>query len=188
MLINLEESNHPKLVWGPVNANSVDVLRNNGTEWSIIGPSISGSVLSYLDETVDIAITEDEETALINYFVRKGTCTECSSNVVDYYVTHTPEKKNLYSEIEKPGYSLLQNYPNPFNPNTSIQFSIAQADKVVIKIYDLLGKEIETVMDHILQPGKYKVDYNGNKLASGIYFYSISSGTFNKINKMQLIK
>ena len=71
-------------------------------------------------------------------------------------------------------YDLSQNYPNPFNPATTIQYSIPKSGFVKLVIYDILGKEVETLVNEKLTPGEYSVTFDGSKLASGIYFYQLT--------------
>ncbi len=85
-------------------------------------------------------------------------------------------------------YELSQNYPNPFNPTTVIKYSIPEDNFVTIKLYDILGKEITTLVNDYKTTGKYKVLLNGSKLSSGIYIYSIQAGDFKEIKKMILQK
>jgi Secretion system C-terminal sorting domain len=85
-------------------------------------------------------------------------------------------------------YELSQNYPNPFNPTTIINYKIPQSNLVSIKIYDLLGREIETLINEIQLPGNYSVTFNGKNLPSGVYFYKFSAGNFVMNKKMLLIK
>jgi 5-hydroxyisourate hydrolase-like protein (transthyretin family) len=86
-------------------------------------------------------------------------------------------------------YSLSQNYPNPFNPVTSIDFSIKNAGNVSLKIYDILGNEVASLINNQkLQTGKYKIDYNAAGISSGIYYYSLSAENFKATRKMILLK
>ena len=85
-------------------------------------------------------------------------------------------------------YSLSQNFPNPFNPITNIEFSIPKQEFVTMKVYNLLGKEVKTLVSSNLQAGKYSVHFNAENLPSGIYFYKLTSGTFSLVKKMTLIK
>ena len=85
-------------------------------------------------------------------------------------------------------YSLSQNYPNPFNPTTNIKFSIPKSGYVKLVIYDITGKEVETLIDENLTGGTYKADFDGSNLASGIYLYNISASDFTETKKMMLIK
>ena len=85
-------------------------------------------------------------------------------------------------------YLLSQNYPNPFNPTTIIEFSVPSNEYVSLKIYDILGREVATLVNEQKSVGNYKVTFNASNLASGIYFYTIKAGSFNKVRKMLLIK
>jgi Secretion system C-terminal sorting domain len=85
-------------------------------------------------------------------------------------------------------FELHQNYPNPFNPETKIKFEIPKSSDVLIKVYDLTGKEITTLVNQYLQIGKYQVRFSGEGLASGIYFYRIVADNYAETRKMILIK
>jgi hypothetical protein len=85
-------------------------------------------------------------------------------------------------------FNLSQNYPNPFNPVTKINFAIPKSGFVTLKIYDILGREIKTLVNEVKQPGYYTVDFNGSSLASGVYFYRIVAGNFINVKRMILIK
>lgn len=86
------------------------------------------------------------------------------------------------------GFKLSQNYPNPFNPKTNIKFSLPKSSLVVIKVFNILGKEIETIVNEKLQPGTYNVDWNAVNHPSGIYFYTILTENYSETKKMMLIK
>ncbi len=85
-------------------------------------------------------------------------------------------------------YKLYQNYPNPFNPVTNIQFDIPKDGLVKLVIYDILGREIKTLVNEFKKAGTYLTSFNGSNLASGIYFYRIQSGNFVSTKKMLIIK
>ncbi|HCA43093.1 MAG TPA: hypothetical protein DEP28_07555 [Bacteroidetes bacterium] len=85
-------------------------------------------------------------------------------------------------------YTLSQNYPNPFNPSTKINFSIPVKGFVSLKVFDALGREVATLVNNELNSGSYTYDFNAGKLGSGIYFYKLTSGNFNEVKKMMLIK
>jgi hypothetical protein len=85
-------------------------------------------------------------------------------------------------------YSIDQNYPNPFNPSTKIRFSIPQSEHVIINVYNIQGELIESLVNREMEAGNYKINFDGNGLASGMYFYKISAGGFVKINKMIFLK
>ena len=90
-------------------------------------------------------------------------------------------------------FSLSQNYPNPFNPLTKIRFSIPGVDAeggrgVLLTIYDALGREIQTLVNEQLQPGTYKVEFDGRNFSSGVYYYTLSSRNYFETKRMVLIK
>ena len=85
-------------------------------------------------------------------------------------------------------FKLEQNYPNPFNPSTTIKYSIPQAAFVSLKVYDLLGREVASLINDEKPAGYYEVKWNGENFASGIYFYKIEAGSFVETKKMILIK
>lgn len=85
-------------------------------------------------------------------------------------------------------YSLSQNYPNPFNPVTNIQFSIPKDGFVSLKIFNSRGQLVDTYTEGFMSAGKYNADFDGTKLASGVYFYTLTAGDFVQTKKMILIK
>jgi hypothetical protein len=90
-------------------------------------------------------------------------------------------------------YELSQNYPNPFNPSTRIEFSVPKQSRVTLKIYDVIGREIAVLMNDVRSAGRYSAEWNGrdqfgHPAASGIYFYSLSSGQYVQTKKMVLLK
>ncbi|MCI0473273.1 MAG: YCF48-related protein [Ignavibacteria bacterium] len=91
-------------------------------------------------------------------------------------------------------YSLSQNYPNPFNPVTKIRFAIEKTENrkqntvVKIAVYDITGREVETLVNEALQPGIYEVTFNGSGLSSGVYFYKIVAGNYSETKRMVLLK
>ena len=98
---------------------------------------------------------------------------------------------SVVNEIEFTGlrdYELQQNYPNPFNPSTKIRFSIASDEFVTLKIFNVLGSEIVTLVNDELNAGSYEVDFNASGLNSGVYFYTISTNKFTETRKMILMK
>lgn len=85
-------------------------------------------------------------------------------------------------------YDLAQNYPNPFNPVTNLEFGISNLRFVTLKVYDMLGKEVSTLVNEKLNPGTYKVEFDGSSLPGGVYFYRLTSGDFTDTRRMMLIK
>ncbi|MBZ0203992.1 MAG: T9SS type A sorting domain-containing protein [Ignavibacteria bacterium] len=85
-------------------------------------------------------------------------------------------------------FSLGQNYPNPFNPSTKIEFAIPHGGFVTLKIYDMLGREVESLLNENMKPGSYNYDFDASHLSSGVYFYRIDTEGFSDVKKMMLIK
>lgn len=85
-------------------------------------------------------------------------------------------------------FSLSQNYPNPFNPSTVIRFQVAGSKFVRLNVYDILGRNIASLVNEQLQPGTYEVNFNGENLPSGVYFYRIEAGSFTDSKQMVLVK
>ena len=85
-------------------------------------------------------------------------------------------------------FNLEQNYPNPFNPRTSIKYSIASRQFVELKLFNVLGQEIEILLNSEKPAGNYQIEFNAANLPSGVYFYRIQAGSFSKVKKMLLIK
>lgn len=85
-------------------------------------------------------------------------------------------------------FALYPNYPNPFNPATNIQYDVPKVSNVTMKIYDIRGREVATLVNENKQPGTYSVTFNAANFASGVYFYRISAGDFTKTMKMILVK
>ncbi|MCC6637683.1 MAG: T9SS type A sorting domain-containing protein, partial [Ignavibacteriaceae bacterium] len=85
-------------------------------------------------------------------------------------------------------YNMSQNYPNPFNPSTSIQFSIPEAGMVRMVVYNAIGQEVAVLLDGEKAAGNYEVSFDAAKLPSGIYLYTIQSGSFTQTRKMMLLK
>ncbi|MBX2992948.1 MAG: T9SS type A sorting domain-containing protein [Bacteroidetes bacterium] len=91
-------------------------------------------------------------------------------------------------EAKPAAYALYQNYPNPFNPMTTIRYQLPAAGHVTLKVFDLLGREVATLVDGIQQAGFKSVAFDGGGLPSGIYFYRLNNGNYSAVKKMVLIQ
>ncbi len=112
-----------------------------------------------------------------------------SSNAGAFYVGKNPSVTNGVQTASSPrSFELFQNYPNPFNPTTAISFQLPAVSKVSLKIYDLLGRQVETLVNREMTPGVYQVSFDGSKLASGVYFYRLRAGNFVQTRKLLLLK
>lgn len=108
------------------------------------------------------------------------------ANIIDFY--DPPEDENPLEPIIPLAYSLKQNYPNPFNPVTQIDFELPEDGFTKLVIYDLLGREIERLIDKDLNAGNHSVKWDASKFVSGLYFYRLQSGNFIQTKKMLLIR
>lgn len=95
--------------------------------------------------------------------------------------------QNIGNEIPKQ-YQLLQNFPNPFNPSTKIRFALPDVSKVTLKVYDIVGREVKTLVDKELTAGLKEIEFDASELPSGVYFYNIKAGSFTETKKMVLVK
>ena len=119
--------------------------------------------------TVNLFATESEAVSTV------GTLSSTATDVKD--------DNNLPAE-----YKLEQNHPNPFNPTTTISYALPEGGNVIIKIYDINGNEIKTLINKAQNAGYYNVTFDASNLSSGLYFYSIISGNFIATKKMMLLK
>lgn len=103
------------------------------------------------------------------------------------YTKHTTGVERIENVIPAV-YELSQNYPNPFNPSTTINYAIPTDGLVSLKIYNILGQEVVTLVNKVQVAGAYQATFNASALSSGVYFYKIESGSFSSIKKMMLLK
>ena len=85
-------------------------------------------------------------------------------------------------------FALSQNYPNPFNPSTTIRYDILNSGIVTLKIYDILGREVKTLVNQYENGGTYDVNFDASNFSSGVYFYQLRAGSFISTKKMILLK
>jgi hypothetical protein len=83
---------------------------------------------------------------------------------------------------------LDQNFPNPFNPETQIRYSVKESQLVQLKVFDILGKEVATLVNEVKPAGAYNITWNASSFPSGVYFYRIQAGSFVSTKKMILLK
>jgi len=102
--------------------------------------------------------------------------------------------ENLNESLPALSFSLSQNYPNPFNPNTIIYYELHSqnkyynTDNVSLKVYNILGAEVATLVNKYQIPGIYKIDFDGSNFPNGVYFYELKVGEFSQVRKMLLLK
>ena len=173
----------------PVNAFAVDnidqsilylgndvgmyVSFNTGGSWESLGEGLPvvtiGDIKIHPTENSLVAGTYGRSMYKLDLNLLTGVETNNDNNIVNIF-------------------KLEQNYPNPFNPITNIRFQISNAGYITLKVYDILGNEVATLVDEIKPAGEYEVKFVGNGLASGVYFYRLKAGNFTKTMKMLLLK
>jgi hypothetical protein len=161
-------------------------VRSQEAEWEIIafvpgfGTTTEPKAYSFID---DLSITPN---LTLRYRLKQ----------IDFNGSYT-YSNILEVEIAAPNvFSLEQNYPNPFNPSTKIKFTIPsviasetkQSQLVTLKVYDILGNEIATLVNEEKSAGSYEVEFNASNLPSGIYFYQLKAGQYSETKKMILLK
>ena len=187
---------------------------NNGGNWSAVNNgffslkvnsvSTSGTnLLAASDSGVFLSTNYGASWTGINqgFSINTSSSLTFSTNTYSFATTSTTLNSNLWrrplSEILKvqntntetpSAYSLSQNYPNPFNPTTNIKFSIVKTGQAKLIVYDVQGREVQTLVNERLQPGTYEAAFDGSALNTGIYFYKLITGTFSETKKMLLIK
>ncbi|HKI78370.1 MAG TPA: metallophosphoesterase [Ignavibacteriaceae bacterium] len=144
------------------------------------GTPVNGSKVRYNGDYGAMKVSETQDGLLFQFFTRTG-------NLIDSYLLN-----NSTVGVEEtsfiPAYKLFQNYPNPFNPSTIIQYEISKSDNVTLKIFDVLGKEVKTLVNKYQPAGNYEVQFDASGLKSGVYFYRLTVGEFSKVNKLILMK
>ena len=135
--------------------------------------TFSGSPSSAGLSIIKVTVTDNDSA--------KASCTFTLN--VSPHTAINPKGEQIVNE-----YELFQNYPNPFNPNTKINFALPKQGLVTLKIYDITGREINTLVNEVKQAGYYTVDFNASHLSSGVYFYKIQSGDYSSVKRMVLIK
>jgi hypothetical protein len=116
-----------------------------------------------------------------------------NSNAMRYNIEYMLEEFFLETEVANSNpppimFGLYQNYPNPFNPVTTISFQLPNRSFVSLKVYDVLGNEVKTLIEKEKSAGQYEIEFDGNELTSGIYFYQLIAGDYTETKKMVLLK
>lgn len=179
-LLQIKNQNKVKLTWTDNSKSElgykIERKESSQTNFSEIA-TVGDNIETYTDESV--------LNKLMYLYRIKGFNDETQSG----YTNVGAVIVNMESETLKPSeFVLYQNFPNPFNPSTVITFEIPKRSFVVVKVYDVIGKEIETLVGSEKEAGLYELTFNAKDLPSGIYFYQIQSGEFTRTKKMILIR
>jgi len=157
-------------------------LERNGELVGIIDTTISSGIYKW---TLDVNLPVGSDYRIKIRSLIAGTLfDESNSNfeVVDTTVNSVGNELNTFK------YFLAQNYPNPFNPSTKINYSLQNGEMVTLRIFDVLGREVATLVNQYQSAGNHTVSFNASSLASGMYFYKLEAGSFQSIKKMMLLK
>ena len=149
------------------------------------------SIHYHLELTLDSLLMQDDFNYYYKiYAVDKGIVPEFSFSPDSGYYALVYDTSTTYIKDEDPSFEYLleNNYPNPFNPTTTITYQIPELNFVSLKVYDVLGNEIATLVNEEKPAGNYEVEFYGVGLTSGIYFYKLKTGSFAETKKMILIK
>ena len=146
-------------------------------------------VIRSLDNGInwELIFTENSSRAFAHDLKADGNILFIATNSYGLYALQIPTSVNEETKLSTT-YQLHQNYPNPFNPTTKIKFSIPKSDIVKIRVYDILGKEIQTLLNEYKTTGSYEVEFDASNLPSGVYFYRIISGSYSVTKKMILLR
>ena len=173
----------------PVNAFAVD---NNYPERLYVGNDVgmyytfnTGQSWYVLGEGLPVLPVGDIEIHPTENYLVAGTYGRSMYKIDLNSVTGTI---NNEPELAADNFKLFQNYPNPFNPATNIQFTVNISQFITLKIYDILGNEITTLVSEEKPAGDYEINFNANNLSSGIYYYTLTAGNFKQTKKMILLR
>jgi len=170
-----------------VSANALDVeITVSGTNSTVAGELVdeSGTVVASNNGTNSNPFTLTAPGPG-NYFVNAGHKSPLVWDSASVSITITDLGEISFNPSE---FKLYDNYPNPFNPSTTIRYSIPEASFTSIKIYAALGNEVASLVNESKSAGTYEVSFDASNLSSGIYYYSLQAGSFNKTKKMILMK
>ena len=163
---------HPNEVWY-VDLGSIYFSSDTGRTWTeqnVYSGNLSGRDIVFTDSTHGWLLCDSGRVFYTSN--NGGVVSGIPSN-----------KERIHSE-----YLLMQNYPNPFNPTTVINYSVPKAGLVTINVYDILGREIKQLVNEQKNAGTYNIEFNASKLATGVYFYRMQSGSFAETKKLLLLK
>lgn len=151
--------------------NGVFLSTNNGTTWASVNDTLQNAY-------VNCMAVIGSNLFIGNYYgdIYKRQINEMLTGIAN-------KQNNLPTD-----YSLQQNYPNPFNPTTVISYKLPAYSHVMLNVYDVLGREVATLVNEYKPAGNHKVEFNAGKLTSGVYLYRINTGSFVKTMKMILMK
>ncbi|MCX6168389.1 MAG: ice-binding family protein [Ignavibacteriales bacterium] len=171
-------------------ANGVIVTLSGGALasnifWQVAGQVTIGTTAAMKGIILCQTLIDMQTGATLSGRALAQTAVTLNANAVTKPETVTAVKNSLSVPQD---FALFQNYPNPFNPTTTINYSLPRSGFVTIKIYDLLGAEIMTLLNEEMSTGNYSIKFDGSNISSGIYFYQLRGGSFVETKKFVLMK
>jgi hypothetical protein len=160
--------------------DTLDTLYNSGVEGPVTITSQDFQNINQGD-----SVTVYYGMALDESFLSVKNGLDSAQAKYNNIITSVVKEKN---SMDPHNYNLYQNYPNPFNPATTISFSIPNQELVSIKVYNILGAQVATLLNEVKSPGNYSVRFDARNLSSGIYFYELNTPNYRNIKKMILLK
>jgi len=157
---------------------------------SIATTSTYGSTPLAPGETraMSLHVFTDNSVETGNVQLQAGTFHNPENRITQNFIATTDPSVSVNETIQLKSYSLSQNYPNPFNPSTRISYNVGEPGFVQLKVYNVLGVQVATLVNEQKYSGNYTVDFDASRFSSGVYFYSLSVNNFNQTRKMILEK
>ncbi|MBV6511938.1 MAG: hypothetical protein FMNOHCHN_01426 [Ignavibacteriaceae bacterium] len=163
------------------------VIQNSQSSFDVLDAEFEQIFLSLI-----VTASQQNKSGSINEMINNAvSLLDITSDKLNSYIS---KNASFSEEMKKPGsiipssFSLETNYPNPFNPITTIRYDIPENSYVTLKIYDILGRQIQTLQNGDQSAGSYTVNFDGSGYASGIYFYELKAGNYFMVKKMNLLK
>jgi hypothetical protein len=159
----------------------VDAEPYGGTAWVVTGSHNWSSAAETRNDENTLIIRDNR---IGNLYIQEFAARYIEAGGTDPVTVSVNENGNGIPD----DFNLSQNYPNPFNPTTTIAFSLPIANLVTLKVYNILGQEVATLVNEEMKAGSSTVNFNGSHLASGVYFYKLAAGSFTSVKKLSLLK
>jgi hypothetical protein len=158
----------------------VNGVRNTATDksWYTVWLAFDWTALDFLSDTSK-ATAKDPKYKWMFYDVK---------NPATLFIKTTTGVSEQPQALVPGQFSLAQNYPNPFNPSTAINYTIGAKAHVTLKVFNVIGQEVATLVNESMNPGSYSATFSASNFSSGVYFYTLTAGNFIQTNKMVLLK
>ena len=165
---------------------------NQATDVNVFLTKKSSSfVFSKEEENIELVKAKGEAKATFKFDINRNAPIN-KKDTIDFMIT-SPDgiimtKQFIFNYRPPKEFRLEQNFPNPFNPTTTIQYQLPQDARVTLKVYDILGSEVATLVNEEQEAGYKEVKFNGSSYASGMYIYRLTTGNYVSIKKMLMVK